>query len=174
MFGGGRKRAVITGARLAFGGLATTLACLQSAAAQDNGSIQEKRLRAGYCLGYFLAQMNYMPKFCADVRMQNCQQEVTQRNITMRQRLAMYLIATGGMGDTVTATVQGKLDASQCFLIIDNPRVLDCEVACYQKRVAQQTPAEAVRTTEEALRYCEHECNSICAKVFDCVNYDPW
>ena len=92
----------------------------------------------------------------------------------MRQHLAMYLISTGGMGDTVTATVQGKLDATRCFSIIEDLRYLDCGVACYQKRVTHLSPAEAARRFEETTRYSEHECNPVCAKAFDCANYDPW
>jgi hypothetical protein len=154
------------------------LACLHSASAD---TIQEKRLRADYCLGFFLAQKNYIPKICANLdsvpapfRIQNCQQTVAQRNITMLQRLTMYLSSTGGMGDTGTAMVQGKLDTDQCFRMLDDPQDFACDVACYQKRVARKTPAEAVRTAEETLRYCQYECHPICAKVFDCANYDPW
>jgi hypothetical protein len=153
-----------------FGAAAMALACLHSASAD---TIQEKRLRADYCLGFFLAQKNYFPKLCAGVTTQICQQAVA-RNQTMLQRLIMYLSSTGGMGDTSAAMVQGKLDADQCFRILDDPQNFACDVACYQKRVARQTPAEAVRTAEETLRYCQYECHPICAKVFDCSNYDPW
>jgi len=158
------------------------VACLLSAAAQDTGSIQEKRLRADYCLGFFLAQKNYIPTICADLdskfpapfRIQNCQQTSEQQNKTMLQRLTMYLSSTGGMGNTGTAMVQGKLDTDQCFRMLNDPQYLNCGLACYQKRVARQTPAEVLRTNKETLRYCQYECHPICAKVFDCANYDPW
>src|SRR5215831_15988909 len=150
------------------------VACLLSAAAQDTGSIQEKRLRADYCLGFFLAQKNYIPKVCANLdsklpaplRIQNCQQTVAQQNITILQRLTMYLSSTGGMGDTASAMVQGKLDTDQCFRMLDDPQYLNCELACVQKRAAPQTPAEALRTGEETFRYCRYACHPICAKAF--------
>ncbi len=111
------------------------LACLHSASAD---TIQEKRLRADYCLGVLLAQKNYIPQVCAGVTTQICQQAVA-RNQTMRQRLIMYLSSTGGMGGTGTAMVQGKLDTDQCMRMLGDPQYPDCDVACYQKRVARQT-----------------------------------
>jgi hypothetical protein len=165
---------VITGTRLAFGGLTMALASLHSATAQDTGSIQEKRLRTAYCLGYFVAHESHWPQqLCAGAMMQNCQQ-AEQRSKTMRQRLAMYLTTTGGIGDTVTATVQGKLDANRCYTTIEDPQKLDCEVTCYQKRTTHLTPAEAADRFAAETDYCLHQCDPICARVFDCANYDPW
>jgi hypothetical protein len=53
---------VITGTRLASGGL-TTLACLHSASAEDTDSIKERRLRTAYCIGVLVAQQSARRSF---------------------------------------------------------------------------------------------------------------
>jgi hypothetical protein len=170
------KRAVITVARLTFGVVAMALACLHSATAHDPDSIKEKRLRAEYCLGYFVAvQQIGTDQICAlSPDTAGCAESARQGKLNNKlkvQRLALYLTATQKSGDYSEriATAQGKLDAEQCFANEADPQVLSCEAACMRRMMPRPS------SVEDALQHCGDECTStVCKKTFDCLNYDPW
>ena len=166
-------------AKLTFGLIA--LAFLHNVTARGD-SIEEKRLRARYCFGSVNYMMPLAERLCEglpDILKRECDQEKEQaklRNEVQRRRLLTYLMATetsDNSGDMLAAA-QGKSDAAQCFMQMNNPQFLSCSLACFRSLMSHSSRDDFMRAKDAALDICRDQCEPVCKQPVRCGTYNPW